>query len=284
MVSVDEDLLTIGEFAALSRLSIKALRLYDEQGLIAPTRIDPGTRYRYYSADQIPRAVLVGSMRRADVPLALIREVLDSTNPEDAVRSFEEWWVRQERRHAARRGIGRYIVQRLRNQGEPEMDIATRVVPERKLAVIGKELFQPELEAFIMGSFDALFGWAERHSGLRELDTTPEWPSYVIFHGPVTPDQISLVECCVVIDGPAEPEGDIALRVEAEHQEAYTTLTKKGIEFPAILDAYGAVAAWVHENGAMLERLPSREVYFTNVLTAGDDDPVCDVAFPYEPR
>lgn len=164
------------------------------------------------------------------------------------------------------------------------MDINTRSVPERKLAVIGKELFQPELEPFIMSSFDALFQWAERNPGLRALDTTPEEPTYVIFHGPVTPDQVARVEVCIVISGAAEPEGDITLRVDAAHDEAYTTLTREGIQFPAILAAYDSVAAWVMKNGTMIETMPSREVYFTNVLEAELSDAVCDVAFPYIPR
>ncbi len=43
-----EDLLSIGDFAALARLSVKALRHYDEQGLLSPVRVDPVTRYRQY--------------------------------------------------------------------------------------------------------------------------------------------------------------------------------------------------------------------------------------------
>ena len=60
-----------------------------------------------------------------------------------------------------------------------------------------------------MKSYVDLFSWAGRNPGLRVLDTTPEEPSYVIFQGPVTPDQSSRVEVCVVISGPAEPEGSI---------------------------------------------------------------------------
>jgi protein phosphatase len=33
--------LTIGAFAQASRLSLKALRLYDDLGLLAPARVDP---------------------------------------------------------------------------------------------------------------------------------------------------------------------------------------------------------------------------------------------------
>ena len=42
-------LLTIGAFAKASRLSPKALRLYDELGLLPPARVDPMTGYRLYS-------------------------------------------------------------------------------------------------------------------------------------------------------------------------------------------------------------------------------------------
>ncbi|WP_234392809.1 MULTISPECIES: MerR family DNA-binding transcriptional regulator [Actinomycetes] len=37
------DLLTIGAFARLARLSPKALRLYDEMNLLPPARVDPDT-------------------------------------------------------------------------------------------------------------------------------------------------------------------------------------------------------------------------------------------------
>ena len=273
---------SIGEFAAMTRLSIKALRYYDEQGLLRPAHVDPYTSYRYYAPEQVQRAILIGDLRRVDAPLAVIAQIL-AESPDAALAAYHDWWVAEERRQGARRGIGRYITARLRREGQPAMEIQTRTIQERKLAVIAKELFQPELEQFIMGSFHDLFTWAERNPGLRALDTTPEDPTYVIFHGPVTPDQSARVEVCVVISGPAEPEAAIVLKVEPEHDEAYTTVTRKGLEFPDILAAYDAVAMWVTQHGTMREDLPSREVYFANVIAEPMDAPVCDIAFPYTP-
>lgn len=277
----EEELVSIGEFAALTRLSIKALRHYDEQGLLTPAHVDPVSSYRYYRRNQRNRAILIGDLRRVDVPLALIAQILDG---EEALAIYQDWWIAEEERHIVRRGLGHYIKARLRREGQPPMDIQTRTVPERKLAVISKELFQPQLTEFIMGSFHELFSWAERNPGLRSLDTTPDDPTYVIFHGPVTPDASALVEVCIVIDGPAEPEADIILKREAAHEEAFTTLTREGIEFPNIVAAYDAVAMWVIQNGSMIESLPSREVYFTDVINEPMDAPVCDVAFPYVPK
>jgi protein phosphatase len=68
-------LLTIGEFARASRLSPKALRLYDSLGLLRPARVDEWTGYRYYSPDQLDQARLVAWLRRLDMPLARIKEI-----------------------------------------------------------------------------------------------------------------------------------------------------------------------------------------------------------------
>ena len=50
--------LLAGEFGAAAWLSPKALRLYADQGLLLPARVDPATGYRYDAPDQLPRARL----------------------------------------------------------------------------------------------------------------------------------------------------------------------------------------------------------------------------------
>ncbi len=49
-------LMGIGEFARKSLLSPKALRLYDELGLLRPASVDPDTGYRWYSEGQLNSA------------------------------------------------------------------------------------------------------------------------------------------------------------------------------------------------------------------------------------
>src|SRR3954464_11504000 len=67
--------LTIGAFAKASRLSPKALRLYDELDLLRPARVDPDTGYRYYAPEQLEQARLVAWLRRLGMPLARIQSV-----------------------------------------------------------------------------------------------------------------------------------------------------------------------------------------------------------------
>lgn len=71
-----DNLMEIGKFAAASRLSIDALRHYDEVGLLKPASIDPRTSYRRYGADQLPDARLVCHLRGVDLPVDEVRAVL----------------------------------------------------------------------------------------------------------------------------------------------------------------------------------------------------------------
>jgi DNA-binding transcriptional MerR regulator len=69
--------LKIGEFSALTQVSIKTLRYYDEVGLLNPVRIDPETGYRYYSASQLPRLHRILALKDLGFPLNRVAEALD---------------------------------------------------------------------------------------------------------------------------------------------------------------------------------------------------------------
>jgi DNA-binding transcriptional MerR regulator len=64
---------TIGSFSALTGVSAKRLRHYDGSGLFQPVWVDPATRYRYYSATQIPDLRRIVSLVDLGIPLQRIK-------------------------------------------------------------------------------------------------------------------------------------------------------------------------------------------------------------------
>jgi DNA-binding transcriptional MerR regulator/GNAT superfamily N-acetyltransferase len=64
------------EFSAATGLSVKALRLYDERGLLVPARVEQSTGYRHYTEDQIATAGRIALLRRAGIGLADIERFL----------------------------------------------------------------------------------------------------------------------------------------------------------------------------------------------------------------
>ncbi|MFD4786800.1 MerR family transcriptional regulator [Streptomyces sp. NPDC058459] len=111
------DLLTIGAFAKASGLSPKALRLYDELGLLRPARVDPYTGYRYYAVAQLDRARLVAWLRRLGMPLAEIRAV-STLDGADAAREVRAYWARVEAETAVRRDLAAFLVSELTESTE----------------------------------------------------------------------------------------------------------------------------------------------------------------------
>src|SRR5580700_282767 len=126
------DLMSIGEFARLSRLSAKALRLYDELGLLPPAEVDPDSGYRWYSAGQLDNARLVASLRQIGVPLAEIQRIL-SLEPEAAAAHVSAYWSGAEADHSARRGLAGYLVDRLTGKGNVMYEVKIRDIPARSL-------------------------------------------------------------------------------------------------------------------------------------------------------
>ncbi|MGW1226278.1 MerR family transcriptional regulator [Streptomyces sp. NPDC002530] len=134
------ELLTIGAFAKASRLSQKALRLYDELGLLPPARVHPVTGYRLYAPEQLEAARLVAWLRRLGMPLALIRHVraLDTA---EAAREVRAYWARVEADTAARRDLAAFLVDHLSGK-EPAMSSTTAPLEIRCAALSDRGLIR----------------------------------------------------------------------------------------------------------------------------------------------
>jgi DNA-binding transcriptional MerR regulator len=270
-----DGLMSSGAFAARTRLSRKALRLYDEQGLLRPVGVDPRTGYRSYAPEQVRRARLIGLLRRLDLPLAQIQLLLE-LDPGTAAKALGETWRTAEDTHAERRRLVRYLQNLLTGKDAAVYDIQTRAVPEQKVPSTQRNLTAGDLPGFIADAFTRMFAHLE--AGGVPVSAAP----FVVYHGEVTEDSDGPVEACVPFTGTLEPAGTLGIRLEPPHTEAFTTIPKRQVRFPEILGAYDAVAEWLQHRGDRFT-LPPREVYFADMDAAGDDDPVADIAFPYAP-
>ena len=102
-------LMTSGEFATTSGLSRKALRLYDELGLLRPAAVDPATGYRLYAPAQLEQARLVAWLRRLGMPLARIRSVT-AQPPRLAAGELAAYWAQVEAEVSAQRDLAAFLI------------------------------------------------------------------------------------------------------------------------------------------------------------------------------
>ena len=266
-------LLTTGEFARRSRLSVKALRLYDRSGLLRPAEVHPGNGYRRYAERQLYAARLIVLLRRLDMPLSQIAEILGAGGA-DAGALLARYWQDVERRLAAQRDLADRLVRSLAGEARApagDWPVATREVPAQAVLTEQRYVTSGELR-WIREASARLTEAAARHGG-------PAGPRFVVFHGEVTEDSDGPVEVCVPV--PAAAAGS-AVRHEPAHTEAYIPVIRGHFEAPQILSIYDAARRWVHEQG-LLVTAPPREVYGypADPDHGAPDDLVCDVAVPY---
>jgi DNA-binding transcriptional MerR regulator len=69
-------MLTIGAFSRMSHVSIKALRFYDQIGLLKPTHVEAESGYRYYAASLLPRLNRILFLKELGFSLDEIRLLL----------------------------------------------------------------------------------------------------------------------------------------------------------------------------------------------------------------
>ena len=270
------EMMTIGAFADRTRLSPKALRLYDQLGLLPPAHVDPVTGYRYYGEDQLESARLVGLLRRLDMPLAVITDIM-ARPPNKAAEAVGEYWAGIESLTAERRALVSYIQASLTGADMPDYEIQVRDIPERKLLTISRHLHSNETDAFFDDAFARLRAAAP---GLEGIAGAP----FLVFYGEISEDSDGPLELCRPVaaepdTGSAEAMSDIQLRVEPAHEELFIRLAAKDMGWPAILPAVNALEAWATDK----RRRPSgalRQVLIADQRTAGPTTPVCDLTIP----
>jgi len=214
--------MSIGEFARLSRLSAKALRLYDELGLLPPAQVDPDSGYRWYAAGQLDNARLVASLRQIGVPLAQIQLIL-SLEPEAAAAQVGAYWSGAEADHAARRDLAGYLVDRLAGKRNVMYEVKVRDIPARSLLCLLRHASNHQ-EVWAMG---------KEVIGMLKAQPVPvpriegvAGAAFLIYYGEVNQDSDGPVEFCWPV--PQDLAGQLAarlpgltLRTEPAHQEAY---------------------------------------------------------------
>jgi DNA-binding transcriptional MerR regulator len=280
--------ISIGEFARRSRLSLKALRLYDERGVLVPSRVDQGSGYRYYDTAQLEEARLVVMLRELQLPLAVIKELL-ACDPADAAERIAEYWRGAEAAHDARRALADYLVNRLRGKRSVMYEVATREIPERSLLCVKRHVEEQGRWAFGK-EFIAIL----RERPLPKIEGR-EGAAFCIWWGLVNGDSDGPIEWCKPVPA-AQAESlashypELSLRTEPAHREAFVALPDAGDEAVHWHLAGESLQAWAQEQeqeqeqeGERLALTPEdlglRITYLASAL--GTEEPYRDMALPF---
>ncbi|WP_106398790.1 MerR family transcriptional regulator [Actinocorallia populi] len=268
-----ERLVPIGMFSAMTRLSVRALRLYDELGLLRPTKVDASSGYRYYALGQAGEAESIRRLRALDMPIEEIRRVL-AASPADvtALLSAHRQRLQAERdRHDHMLAV----ITRLINGEENLMNhtITVEVLPTRTVASVRRHTDLAGTGAAVADGFGTLIG-ALTQAGRHPVDAP-----FLVFHDVIDADNAGEIEVCIPIGAPIAATSSVQVGEMAETTAAVTV--HQG-PHAGIAPAYHSLTGWITEQGHEIAG-PPREIYLNDPAVTAEADLLTKVAWPIRP-
>jgi DNA-binding transcriptional MerR regulator len=236
-------MLRIGEFARLGGVTVRALRHYEAERLLAPARVNGETGYRFYGYEQLAALDRVLALRDLGLPLAEVRALLQGREAGAVQRRLRQQRRRLElelERQAARlrrlEALQRAIA---RDPAAPELGVRVRAVPA--VLALGLRARVPSQGAPIA----ALFEEAEARAARDRSDASP----FLLFHASLD------VEACVPVRASCRLPG--VRRIPAVRLAASVTYAGAYLQTAPL---YARMLRWLRRSGLRAAG-PAREVY-----------------------
>ena len=261
----------IGQFSKLTRLTVKALRLYADNGLLPPTHVDAATGYRYYDPALANRAEIIRLLRLAGMPLEGIRDVLDAEDVAVATVKLSAHRQQLMDRVATFDRLVLYLVSLIQPQEKlMPLEVTVTQVAPRAVAAVRIHTNPKQIAEHISLGFGKLM------QGLMRHNSRPAGVPMLIHHDVIDEDTEGDIEVCVPIERAFDGDAEVYSR-ELEGGEMATTLHCG--PYDQIAPAYHALAGWIPANGYEIAG-PPREIYLNDPRLVKPSDLLTRIEFP----
>ncbi|RLP82730.1 MerR family transcriptional regulator [Mycetocola lacteus] len=149
-------LLSIGDFARATHLSVKTLRYYHDAGLLMPAEIDAHSGYRRYDVEQITTAQIIRRFRDLAMPIDDVRAVLQA--PDLTTRNA--LIGHHLRRLENELGKTQAAVATLRDLLDPPADgvpVELRFLPPTRVAAISAVVASADIGRWVQGALGEIY-------------------------------------------------------------------------------------------------------------------------------
>ncbi|MEA4944409.1 MAG: GyrI-like domain-containing protein [Propionicimonas sp.] len=266
-----DNLIPIGRFSRVSRLSIKALRHYDDAGLLTPAWVDPSSGYRYYSYAQANRAEAIRMLRSLDMPLDEIRTVLEAPDHLTAARVYERHGRRLQEQLDRHTRMLSFLRRLVTQEVDPmSYDITLKQLPAQHTAVLRQQVTAATIGPSVGQGFATIAAAIERcGAGFAG-------PPFLIMTEPVDAESAGEIELGFPVASPFPSDGQVLGQEEPARMVAATV--HQG-PYDEAGPAYAAVEAWIQEHGHAGAGAP-REVYLNSPDQVPPPEYLTEIQFP----
>jgi effector-binding domain-containing protein len=250
---------------------LKALRLYDENGLLPPAEVDASTGYRYYRAEQANRAEVIKILRSMEMPLEEIRAVLDANNDDAANKQLLVHKDRLTERLAIQERMLSYLQSLIRNKGKI-MTYEVHVTEQKPQWVAGVKIHTSlkRIAADVPAGFGALM------QGLGRGGAAPIGAPMIVYHSVIDEETDGDIELCAPVKADFIGDSQVKGR-ELEGGKVASTVHRGPYE--QISPAYHFLAGWIADNGFEISG-PPRETYLNDPRMVASDQLLTRIDYP----
>jgi effector-binding domain-containing protein len=266
------DLVPIGRFSRMTRLSVKALRHYAELGILEPSWVDPSSGYRYYRPAQANLAEAIRVLRSVDMPLDEIGEILAQHDPELVAKRLHMHRERLQERLADQERMLRYLEHLIeREEGLMPYEVSIKQVEPRRVA--GHRL-HTKLETI---GVDIGTGFGVLMQALGMAQAAPAGAPFIIYHDVIDEQTHGDIELCVPVPaGMSGPDGPVEWK-DLDGGTVASTIHRG--PYDQIGPAYHTVSGWIQDHGHQTIGAP-REIYLNDPQQVAEEDILTEVQWP----
>lgn len=228
----------IGMFAAMNRVTIKALRYYDEQGILKPAYVDEINGYRYYSISQIADLHQILALKNMGFSLEDIRVVLKGKSKKELLIAKKQEILKELAELTAKLAqIESYLT-------EENLDLSAPVLVKKIPKVIVATMTER------IDTYDALFEVIPRMGAeMERVGCVCAEPNYCFTHyleEGYKEEQI-LVEVCEAVTAVKDDSEQLQFKVLPEIEKA-ACIFHKGT-YNTFPKSYGTLLKFIEDNG-----------------------------------
>ena len=258
-VKTSGTLYKIGMFAAMNHVTVKALRFYEEQGLLMPVYINQENGYRYYALSQMAVIHQITALKAAGFTLEEIARI-NSGADEEAVLLKKKSELLAKISELTRQiaVVDGYLSKKKTHLSAP---VLIKTIPETTVACMRIRL----------ESYDCLFDRMPEMGALMEKSgCTCALPEYCFtnYLEPGYKDGDILVEICESVVETRKETGDLHFKTLPEIQAA--CVFHRG-SYRTFSESYEAVLRYIEENGYEIAG-EIRESYIDGVWNKDDEN------------
>ncbi len=246
---------TSGEFSKLTGFTNKALRIYDEKGLLKPAYVDPDTNYRYYTNLNLIDSNMIRELKDLGLRLDEIKNYLSQRSSGSLKKLYSRKMLDVNNEIAHLQSIASFLEARLKSSPANRTENVILKNINERIVVFTRKNMPCNPESFAQRYFELLDVLRKHKVGFTRY--------MAVFHD--EPEIFNPANADIEVAAEVKEVPSALKNYRIMKEGLYLTLVFKG-KYSELIEGYKKIMNFAALNN-FVKNGPSIEVYYTDFIT-----------------